>query len=437
MLRKILFYFLILFFTITFLGKNNVYAADACTLVMSSPSPLEVGMQHFNIQVRFDDASKNTKYTSGEYFITIGGSASPIDDGATNQKGANATLFSGFVSTNEEFNLSDGFRWGDRAKLEYGTLNVYVWKKNPEQLICEGSKQVIDVPSEADATPKSCPICPDDSYWNIHANKCLITSNGDSIPSISRVDCSAQGTACAHGLGYCYNPSPRRDCSAYGKLNAACDPAKTNPGDCGNDLVCDTARKKCVKAKSSLGPTCYKCQPQPVSKWNGEYCANVSNTCVAPATRAYCGTGFACTQGKGCLESTDNQETDKPKPNPLSTPCGTSLSGDDSEANTKDGECQSISSALGDIPTNPFDLIPKIISIILGFAGAIVIILIIRAGYKLMFSQGNPEKTQEAREELTSAIVGLLFIVFSFVLLQFILNDLLRIQDLPKGKPIK
>ncbi len=58
--------------------------------------------------------------------------------------------------------------------------------------------------------------------------------------------------------------------------------------------------------------------------------------------------------------------------------------------------------------------------VILGLAGGIALLLIIYSGYKLMTSQGNPEAIQGARETLPSAIVGLLFIIFSMVILQVI-----------------
>lgn len=134
----------------------------------------------------------------------------------------------------------------------------------------------------------------------------------------------------------------------------------------------------------------------------------------------------------------DGGEDNPPAEPPPKTPCGTNLIGKDGEGyDAETGQCTKVFSGLGvDIPTDPFDLAPRILSIILGIAGAIVIILIIRAGYKLMFSQGNPEKVQEARDELTSAIVGLLFIIFSFVLLQFIANNILNIDKLIPGEEI-
>lgn len=94
-------------------------------------------------------------------------------------------------------------------------------------------------------------------------------------------------------------------------------------------------------------------------------------------------------------------------------PCGTS------------GTCDT---AIGTVSTgNPSGLISIILSSLLSISGAIAIFLIIRSGYKLMFSQGNPEQVQVAREELTAAIVGLLFIVLSLILIQFIGLDVLRL----------
>lgn len=83
--------------------------------------------------------------------------------------------------------------------------------------------------------------------------------------------------------------------------------------------------------------------------------------------------------------------------------------------------------AIGEISTDPVGFVKSIFGIILSLSGGIALLLIILSGYKLMFSQGNPEKAQEAKETLTAAIVGLLFIIFSLVILQVIGVDILRI----------
>jgi hypothetical protein len=90
------------------------------------------------------------------------------------------------------------------------------------------------------------------------------------------------------------------------------------------------------------------------------------------------------------------------------------------------GKCV-INTALGDISTDPQEFTKSVFGIVLGLGGGIALILIIMSGYKFMASQGNPEKTKEASEQLTSAIIGLLFIILSFVILQVIGVDILQI----------
>jgi hypothetical protein len=58
--------------------------------------------------------------------------------------------------------------------------------------------------------------------------------------------------------------------------------------------------------------------------------------------------------------------------------------------------------------------------LILSVVGGVAILLIMLSGYRLMVSQGNPENIKSAKEQLTAAIIGLLFIIFSLVILQVI-----------------
>lgn len=90
------------------------------------------------------------------------------------------------------------------------------------------------------------------------------------------------------------------------------------------------------------------------------------------------------------------------------------------------------STAIGDMETEPTLFIKRIFGFFLGIAGGIALLLIIYSGYQLMMAQGNPEKIQGAKETLTSAIVGLLFIIFSVVILQIIGVDILRIPGFGK-----
>lgn len=91
------------------------------------------------------------------------------------------------------------------------------------------------------------------------------------------------------------------------------------------------------------------------------------------------------------------------------------------------GNCKNVWTAFGNINTDPSLFINRMLQIILSFSGGIIIIILILAGYKLMTSQGDPEKIKEARGRVTSAIIGLLFIVFSFILYTFITHDILHL----------
>ncbi|MBU3979493.1 pilin [Patescibacteria group bacterium] len=102
----------------------------------------------------------------------------------------------------------------------------------------------------------------------------------------------------------------------------------------------------------------------------------------------------------------------------------------------KDGVCIKVGTSIfqggdkGDILTEPAQLITRIFTIILGFAGGIALLLIIFAGYKIIMSKGKPEAIQQGREQLTSAIVGLVFIIFSFVIFQLVFVDILKIPGI-------
>jgi hypothetical protein len=89
--------------------------------------------------------------------------------------------------------------------------------------------------------------------------------------------------------------------------------------------------------------------------------------------------------------------------------------------------CAKVATAFFDFSTDPKQFTSDLLRIILGISGAIALGVIIRAGYEVMMSKGDPEKLQQARERLTSAVVGLLFIIFSLVILEIIGVDILRI----------
>lgn len=90
-------------------------------------------------------------------------------------------------------------------------------------------------------------------------------------------------------------------------------------------------------------------------------------------------------------------------------------------------ESGGIWTALGCIPTDGAGTVRTFISIALGMAGGIGLLMIIAAGAMFALSQNDPTKVNSARDLLTSVIIGLLFIVFSVTILQFIGVTILQI----------
>lgn len=90
-----------------------------------------------------------------------------------------------------------------------------------------------------------------------------------------------------------------------------------------------------------------------------------------------------------------------------------------------------IDTAIGCIPvtdTNAF--IGFILRWAIGIGGGIAFLLIIYAAFMIMSSRGNPERLKAGQELLTSAIAGLIMLIFSVFILRVIGVDILGI--LPK-----
>ena len=62
-------------------------------------------------------------------------------------------------------------------------------------------------------------------------------------------------------------------------------------------------------------------------------------------------------------------------------------------------------------------IISRILRAVLSFLGLISLIIIIIAGFSWMTAGGSPEKVEKAQKWLTNGLIGLLIIVFSYVLI--------------------
>ncbi|MEX0896315.1 MAG: hypothetical protein WDZ94_05305 [Patescibacteria group bacterium] len=76
--------------------------------------------------------------------------------------------------------------------------------------------------------------------------------------------------------------------------------------------------------------------------------------------------------------------------------------------------------AIGCIENQIVPTTQRLIELGIGLGGGIALLTTIAAGFLLTTSQGDPQRANQAKEMMTAAVVGLLFIIFSVVILQFI-----------------
>lgn len=83
--------------------------------------------------------------------------------------------------------------------------------------------------------------------------------------------------------------------------------------------------------------------------------------------------------------------------------------------------------AFGCIATDPSSFITSLLRIGIGIGGGVAFLIILFGGFQILTSAGNPEQLTAGRELVTSAITGLLLIIFSIFLLRLIGYNILGI----------
>jgi len=73
--------------------------------------------------------------------------------------------------------------------------------------------------------------------------------------------------------------------------------------------------------------------------------------------------------------------------------------------------------------------INKVVNYSTGIGGVIAFILIIIGGFQIILSAGNPDRIKAGKEMITSAIAGLLLIIFAVFILRLIGYDILKIPE--------
>lgn len=84
-----------------------------------------------------------------------------------------------------------------------------------------------------------------------------------------------------------------------------------------------------------------------------------------------------------------------------------------------------VMTAIGCIPTQPRELVNGLIRFLSLGSGGIALLLMIFASLRYITAAGNPENIKKAQDQFMNAFIGLLFILFSTLLLQIIGVDIL------------
>ena len=82
---------------------------------------------------------------------------------------------------------------------------------------------------------------------------------------------------------------------------------------------------------------------------------------------------------------------------------------------------------LGDAP--PYEVAARIINVALGLLGIVALILIIWGGFIWMSARGNEEQVSKAKKILESAVIGLVIILASFGISQYVFENLVNVTQ--------
>lgn len=86
-----------------------------------------------------------------------------------------------------------------------------------------------------------------------------------------------------------------------------------------------------------------------------------------------------------------------------------------------------INTALGCIPISSQGFINSVIKIIVNLSGGFSLVMMLYGVYTVTTSAGNPDKLKSGKDTITNAIIGLMFILLSVFLFQFIGINILNL----------
>ncbi len=74
-------------------------------------------------------------------------------------------------------------------------------------------------------------------------------------------------------------------------------------------------------------------------------------------------------------------------------------------------------------------IIGRVINVIMGFLGIILLFYVLLAGFKWMTAGGNSKQTDEARDMIKNAVIGMVIIVAGFAISNFVMAQLANLAS--------
>lgn len=96
----------------------------------------------------------------------------------------------------------------------------------------------------------------------------------------------------------------------------------------------------------------------------------------------------------------------------------------DNTANFTSLKSGGATSSTADLPT----LIGRLIGVLLGILGIILVVYIIQAGIMYMTAAGDPAKVDKAKKMITQAVVGMIIIVAAYTISDFVIKQIMTTQ---------
>lgn|SRR5437899_5590485 len=86
-----------------------------------------------------------------------------------------------------------------------------------------------------------------------------------------------------------------------------------------------------------------------------------------------------------------------------------------------------IKTDFGCVPTDPAGFVQKFYGVGISIIGGVSVLFIIYGGYLYLTSRGNPMQVDKGKQYIMYSIIGLLFAIFGYVIIQVLSVNILHI----------